>query len=104
VEVRRITINGRTYVLVQPDTAARMLREIEDAARTGPRWVTTPVGETNPPQVLITPNVDCVVEVLDIPDEDPAGEGAAHAFHADWPFPEFAFPDEEPHGSADSSL
>lgn len=102
MEVRRITINGRPYVLVQPDSAARMLREIEEAARSGPSWVTIPVRETDPPQVLITANVDAFVEVLDIPDEDPLGDGAAHAFHTDWPFPEFAFPDDEHDDAAGS--
>jgi hypothetical protein len=85
VQVRRITINGRPFVLVHPESAAQMLAEIEDAARNGPAWVTIPVRERHPPQVLITAQVDCFLEVLDIPDEDPDAEGAAVAFSVDWP-------------------
>lgn len=85
MEVRRITINDRAFVLVDPTLAARMLEEIERAAAGAPAWVTIPVRETNPPKVLITSHVDCFVEVLDIPDEDPATDGAALAFGADWP-------------------
>lgn len=85
MQVRRITINGRAFVLVNPDAAAEMLRSIQEAAASGPRWVTIPVRETNPPQVLITSTVDCFLEVLEIPDEDPETPGAAQAFAADWP-------------------
>jgi hypothetical protein len=85
VDVRRVTINGRAFALVDPESAARMLRDIETAARTGPAWVTIPVRESHPPQVLITSHTDCFLEVLDIPDEDPQVPGAALAFATDWP-------------------
>jgi hypothetical protein len=85
MQVRRITINGRDFVLVDPDAAATMLQEIEAGARTGAAWVTIPVRETNPPKVLITSRVVCFLEVLEVPDEDPEVEGAARAFAFDWP-------------------
>jgi hypothetical protein len=85
MQVRRITINGRIFVLTNPDSAAQMLQEIETAARTSPAWVTIPVRETNPPKVLVTAAIDCFLEVLDIPDEDPEATGAALAFDIDWP-------------------
>jgi hypothetical protein len=85
MQVRRITINGRAFVLVNPESAAKMLTAIEAAARNGPAWVTIPVRETHPPQVLVTANSDCFLEVLDIPDEDPEVENAALAFALDWP-------------------
>ena len=90
VEVRRVTINDRQYVLVHPEAAARMRREIEDAARSGAAWVTIPVRESNPPEVLITAHVTCFFEVLEVPDEDPETEGAALAFDKNWPFPDLA--------------
>ncbi len=85
MDVRRITINGRQFVLVNPESASRMMTEIEDAARNGPAWVTIPVREVHPPTVLITPAVDVFVEVLEIPDEDPEIDGAALAFADNWP-------------------
>ena len=88
MEVRRVTINDRQYVLVQPESAARMREEIQEAARSGPAWVTIPVREENPPEVLITPHVTCFFEVLEIPDEGPEAQHSATAFPASWPFPE----------------
>jgi hypothetical protein len=85
MQVRRITINGRQFVLQNPESASRMLTEIEDAARKGPAWVTIPVREAHPPRVLVTAAVDCFLEVLEIPDEDPETEGAALAFGLAWP-------------------
>ena len=85
VLVRRVTINGRTYVLFDPTSAAKMLREIEEAAHSGPGWVTIPVREMHQPQVLITAHVDCFIETLEIPDEDPSVDDAAIAFDVDWP-------------------
>jgi hypothetical protein len=43
------------------------------------------VRETHPPKVLITSSVDCFLEVLEIPDEDPETDGAAQFFSIDWP-------------------
>jgi hypothetical protein len=83
--VRRVTVNGRSFVLVDPTTAAQMLAEIEAAAAGTPAWVTIPVRETHPPRVLVTPNVDCYLEIVDIPDEDPDLDGSAIAFDLDWP-------------------
>ena len=85
MQVRRITINGRVFVLTDPVAAARMLTRIENAAAGAPTWVTIPVRETHPPKVLITPMVDCFLEVLEIPDEDPEVDGAAQFFSLDWP-------------------
>jgi hypothetical protein len=85
LQIRRISINGRDYVLANPNTAAQLLLDIESAARSGPAWVTIPVRETNPPKVLITSNVECFLEILEIPDEDPETEGAAIAFDLNWP-------------------
>ena len=85
MQVRRITINGRVFVLTDPVAAARMLTRIEAAASGAPAWVTIPVRETHPPKVLITSMVDCFLEVLEIPDEDPDVDGAAQFFSLDWP-------------------
>ena len=88
MQVRRITINDRTFVLVDPTAAARMMEQLEAAAGGTPAWVTIPVRETHPPKVLITSHAVCFVEILDIldiPDEDPDTDGAALAFGADWP-------------------
>ena len=38
-----------------------------------------------PPQVLITPTVDCLLEVIDIPDEDADVDGSAQFLSLDWP-------------------
>lgn len=85
MQVRRISINGHHFALTNPETAATMLKEIEAAARSGPAWVTIPVRETNAPKVLITAQVDCFLEILEIPDEDPEVDGAALAFGLEWP-------------------
>jgi hypothetical protein len=85
MQVRRVTINGRAFVLTDPAAAARMLTTIEAAAAGRPAWVTIPVREPHPPKVLITATVDCFLEVLDIPDEDPDADGAAQFFSLDWP-------------------
>jgi hypothetical protein len=85
MQVRRITINGRSFVLTDPVAAAGMLTRIEAAAAGAPSWVTIPVRETHQPKVLITPMVDCFLEVLEIPDEDPDVDGAAQFFSLDWP-------------------
>jgi hypothetical protein len=85
VQVRRITINDREFVLVDPTAAARMMEQIEAALVGKPAWVTIPVRETNPPKVFITAHAVCFVEVLDIPDEDPETVGAALAFNENWP-------------------
>jgi hypothetical protein len=69
--------NRRDSVLTNLDSAAQMLREIETAARSAPAWVTIPVRETNPPKALLTSNVECFLEVPEIPGEDPERDGAA---------------------------
>jgi hypothetical protein len=85
MQVRRITINDRAFVLVDPESATKMLREIEAAARSGAAWVTIPVRESFPPQVFITPAANCFMEVIEVPDEDPDVDGAAIEFPYDWP-------------------
>jgi len=85
MQVRRITINGRVFVLTDPVAAARMLTRIEAAAAGPPSWVTIPVRAPHPPKVLITSMVDCFLEVLEIPDDDPDVDGAAQFFSLDWP-------------------
>lgn len=85
MQIRRITLNGRVSGLANPGTAAKMLHEIETAAKGRPAWVTIPIRETNQPQALITGTVDCFIEILDVPDEDPEVLGAAIAFGVYWP-------------------
>ena len=84
MQVRRITINGRVFVLADPIAAARTLTTIEAAAAGPPAWVTIPVREQHPPRVLVTSAVDCFLEVVDVPDEDPDADGA-ECFSLDWP-------------------
>lgn len=85
MQVRRITINGRVFVLTDPVAAARMLTRIEAAAAGAPAWVTVPVRGAHQPKVLITPAVDCLLEVLEVSDEAPEADGAAPCFSLDWP-------------------
>lgn len=85
MQLRRITINGRAFVLPDPVTAERMLARIQAAASGPPAWVTIPVRDPHQPKVLITPSVDCILEVLEIPDEEPATEDWARFLPVDWP-------------------
>jgi hypothetical protein len=85
VRIRRITINGRVFVLTEPEAAARTLAEIAAAAAGAPAWVTIPVRGPEPPQVLITPTADCLLEVIDIPDEDADVDGSEQFLSLDWP-------------------
>jgi hypothetical protein len=85
MQVRRITINGRTFVLTDPIAEARMLTTIEAAVSGPPAWVTIPIRQEHQPQVLVTAAVDCFLEVLDVPDEEPEDEGAEQFFSFEWP-------------------
>jgi hypothetical protein len=76
VQVTRISINGREFGVIDPEAAQQVLRDIEAAATNGSAWVTIPIRETNAPRVLVTPHVDCFVEVLELPDDDPEADAA----------------------------
>ena len=85
MQVRRFTINGRVFVLTDADAAAGVRSSIEAAAAGAPAWVAIPVREPDPPEVLITPAVDCFLEVVEVPDEDPDVDDAARFIALDWP-------------------
>ncbi len=82
----QLTIADRVFLLASPEEAERVEKAMEQAVRSGGAFVPLELVGSRTVRILVSPGVVAYLEVVDIPEDQPAGDGTEFSTLHDWDY------------------
>ncbi len=82
----QLTVADRVFLLASSEEAQRVETAMEQAVRSGGAFVPLELVGSRAVRVLVSPGVVAYLEIVEIPEDQPAGDGAEFTSLHDWDF------------------